>query len=392
MKESALCLGLMSGTSMDAIDAALVRVSAQGDELIHHTQSPYPASLRKELLGLLEKYEGGIEQMARLHKAVGEAFAIAGARCLKEAGKKARGRLAVIGSHGQTIFHKPQEGLTWQLGEAAVISAQLGATVVSDFRVADMAAGGEGAPLLPWYHRRLFPKRKGVSVHNLGGISNFTYLGKKADDIFGCDTGPANCLVDPAISRLTNGRETFDKNGRMAAKGKPRAELLEFLGAHPAIRHFREKAPPKSTGRELFSQHLVNECFEIARQHNLSPEDMICTLTHFTAETILEAYERWVKAKKLPLEEIVFCGGGANNSYLLSLVRAGLPKVKVTRLEEHGHSAQALEAQAFAVFGWMALKGKPVSCPAVTGAAYPVVCGKITPALGGDSIRRGKKR
>ena len=366
----------MSGTSVDSIDAALVAIKPSGDKLLLHYQQEYPKVLREEILRLIRDWNAPLEKITRLHYEIGEAFADCARNALVQAKKqKLSTKVVAIGSHGQTVFHNAQTKQTLQIGEAAIIAARTGHTVISDFRVADTAVGGEGAPLLPLYHQRLFAKEKGLAVHNLGGISNFTYLGPKKK-IFALDTGPANCLADAAIQRLSQGKQNFDAHGSLAAKGKIRGEILAYLTKSPGVASFREKPLPKSTGRELFSNLL---CEEVLKQFSSYPvEDILASLLEFSVELMSEAYERFVLKEKLPLTRVVFCGGGSKNPYLLGRFQLRFPKVKIQTLEDYSLSSQAVESQAFAFFAHQCLQKKPITLASTTGAQRPAICGKIS--------------
>lgn len=381
-----ITLGLMSGTSVDAIDASLVLTKNDKDKLLLHMQHPYSPALREKILGLIRSPSMNLPDFTQLHYEIGEAFAAAAEKTLKAAKQKRLLKSSVlsIGSHGQTVFHDPEGKRTLQIGEGALVAARTGITTVSDFRVADTALGGDGAPLLPFYHQRLFAKeaKKGIVVHNLGGISNFTYMNGK--EIFALDTGPANCLIDGVIQKITGGKLTFDNNGNIARAGKLLPDLMHFLKEKPDIAAFREKRAPKSTGRELFSPKLL----ELAMAEYHAPiEDLLFTLTQFTCDLIVESYEREIGKK--PLKKIVFAGGGAKNSFLLELLRKNFSRsVEFATMEDCGWSSQSLESQAFGLFSAMALRGLPITFPKTTGTKTPAVCGKINPGKNWKKIGR----
>ncbi|NUM89252.1 MAG: anhydro-N-acetylmuramic acid kinase [Bdellovibrionales bacterium] len=384
-------LGLMSGTSMDAIDAALVLTEGDRDHLALHVQQEYPAGLRAMAQKLLRDPHTTTADLSRVHYGVGEAFGAVASRALETALKKKiirkRADVLAIGSHGQTVFHHPEERHTMQLGEGSCIAAATGLTTVSDFRMADTAHGGEGAPLLPLYHRRLFRRevKRGIAVHNLGGISNFTYLGP-GGRVFALDTGPANCLMDVAIQKMSYGKAAYDDQGKVAAGGKVHDDLLQgILGSAP-VKTFLDRPAPKSTGRELFSIPLVEDF--LSRTRHMSENDVMATLLAVTVETIRAGYERFVIRRKLPLSEIVFCGGGAKNTFLLERIQSCFPKVELRTMEDYGYASQALEAQAFGVFAPLALAGLPLSHPHTTGCREPAVCGKITPSANWKQVMR----
>ncbi|RZA09482.1 MAG: anhydro-N-acetylmuramic acid kinase [Proteobacteria bacterium] len=375
-------LGLMSGTSVDAIDVSLVESNGKTDYLHLHLQFPFAPQMREEILGLIRNPETNLSHLTKVHYEIGHAFADAAEKTITAALKKkflpSREALLAIGSHGQTVFHDPDGRRTLQIGEASLIAARTGVTTVSDFRTADTAQGGEGAPLLPWYHRRLFSAqaRAGLVVHNLGGISNYTYVGPN-DTIFALDTGPANCLLDGAIQHFSQGQTTFDEGGALARSGQGNEELLGWLMNQPAIEAFRKKKAPKSTGRELFSHRLLEKTLQ--QFGHVKPESLLNTLTHYTVELILESYRRDILKRKLPLAKVVLAGGGARNSFLASLLQEALPKVEFLTMEDYGWSSQALESQAFAVFAKEALEGNPITYSTTTGTKKPAICGKISP-------------
>ncbi len=370
---------------MDAIDGALLETSGAKDHLLLHLQFPYKKDLRDEILGLIRSPSITLPNLTRLHYAIGEAFAEAGEKTIQTALKKKllkkRGDLTVIGSHGQTVFHDPEGKRTLQIGESALIAARTGITTVSDFRAADTALGGEGAPLLPYYHQRLFQKeaRKGVVVQNLGGIANFTYLGPK-QKIFALDTGPANCLLDGAIQTLSHGKTPYDKGGALAKLGRLSPELLRTLSENPEVAAFRRRRAPKSTGRELFSPSYLQNA--MAEHPHLLPEDLLHTLSHFTVLLLAEAYEKEILSRRYPLSTVVVAGGGAKNEFLLSLLQCHFPNVEFLTMEDYGWNSQALEAQAFGHFALCTLQKKPITFASTTGTRQPAICGKINPAQG----------
>lgn len=383
-----ITLGLMSGTSVDGIDASLVLHKGGEDHLLLHLQDPYPKELREDLLALVRTPTLSLETFTRLHYQVGEAFAATALRAIKAAKAKKflKAPPLVIGAHGQTVFHHPEAKRTLQIGEGSIIALRTGVTTVSDFRVADTAVGGEGAPLLPFYHRRLFGKdaKQGLAVHNLGGISNYTYLGPKGK-MFALDTGPANCLLDGAMQKLSEGRARYDESGALARLGRVSPELLRTLNEFPGVKKFRARSAPKSTGRELFSPRMLETAMD---EHNhLLPEDLLRTLAQFTVDLIAESYERDILKKRLPLATIVLAGGGAKNAFLLLLLQQRFPKVNFLTMEDYALSSQALESQAFGFFALCALRGEPITGASTTGAETDVICGKISPGANWGRIK-----
>ncbi len=380
MKKPTFALGLMSGTSVDAIDASLIRSGEKKDELLLHVQFPFEKSLQEKILRLIREPQMHLAEFTELHYAIGKAFADAAENTIQIALKKKlvkkRSDVSAIGAHGQTVYHDPEKKQTLQIGEGSKIAALTNIVTVSDLRAADTAYGGEGAPLLPIYHRRLFSKyeKQGVAVHNLGGISNYTYIGPKGQ-LFALDTGPANCFMDGAIQSLSKGKIRFDADGELAKNGKMRKEVFDFFTSQKEIEKFRKKSAPKSTGRELFSPKVLEQ---LQKSVNLSQEDLLCSLTHYTVELIAESYRREIVEKKLPLKKVILAGGGSKNHFLISLLQKEFPKVSFVTMEEEGWSSQALESQAFAFYALCALRGVPITRPSTTGASRPVVCGKIS--------------
>lgn len=364
-----LILGLMSGTSHDGVDAALVSFVRSRPRLVKHTHIAYPPALRQ---GIASAFEGSTEAVCRLNFALGEAFARAALRCLREAGV-APPEVEAVASHGQTIHHIPprgrRPGSTLQIGEPAVIAQRTGIKVVSDFRTADMALGGQGAPLVPFADHVLFRSRATCCVQNLGGIANVTVVTPAIDEVFAFDTGPGNSLIDEAMRALFG--KPMDRGGKVARKGKPDARLLSRLLGLPYFR----KRPPKSTGRETFGSEMLKAI--LARSRKMRPEDVAATLTHFTARSIKDAYARFVFPKH-DVKEVILSGGGARNTFLVGLLREELSPARVKLIDEFGIPAEAKEAMSFAILANETLRGRPSSLPRVTGASRAAVLGKIT--------------
>ncbi|OLB81522.1 MAG: anhydro-N-acetylmuramic acid kinase, partial [Nitrospirae bacterium 13_2_20CM_2_61_4] len=311
-------IGLMSGTSADGVDAALVDIRGTGHDLKITLKAfrtfPYPTAFRERLLQVMTG--GTVEDVCHLNGALGEWFARAALKVLKAAGVSPR-RVALIGSHGQTLHHLPKPRRepvigsvrsTLQLGAPAVIAERTGITTVADFRSRDVAAGGEGAPLTPYLHYQLFrhPSRARAVV-NLGGISNLTYLpaGGSLQSVRAFDTGPGNMVVDGVVRSVTGGRYQYDRSGRLARAGKVDEGLLRRLLQHPFLR----RRPPKSTGREEFGERFIDRVVLLGRLARLSDADLVATATAFTARTIADAQ----KFLPRPVEEVVISGGGARN-------------------------------------------------------------------------------
>ena len=377
-------VGLMSGTSADGVDAALVRIAGGKADLLDFRSFPYPARLRGRVLRAAGEPGAATAEICSLHREVGEAFAQAALGLLAGAGAAA-GQVGFIGSHGQTVRHLPRGGegadgpllpSTLQLGDAAVIAERTGLTVVSDFRARDVAAGGSGAPLTPWAHRFLFERPDApVAFLNLGGISNLTYVppaGRKG--LFGFDCGPANLAIDAWVERRTEGAERFDRGGRLAARGRVDEGALDALLRHP----FLQLPPPKSTGRESFGAAFLERALAPLRERGAPPEDELATLTAFSAECVLHAVRNHFPPGAPPAELLVG-GGGYQNETLMRCLREGLAPLPVRSSGERGIPPGAVEAVAFALLGWAALRGVPANVPAATGAKREAVLGHITP-------------
>jgi anhydro-N-acetylmuramic acid kinase len=377
-------IGLMSGTSTDGIDAALVALEERaggysiGRSEFHTFE--YAPVLRRRLLGAAEGEQLTAEGLSRLHCEVGQALAVA----VKRLQQRARWKSGVelVGSHGHTIFHGPPgSGVgtpsTLQIGEPAVIAADSKITTVADFRPADVAVGGQGAPLAPYVHGLLFRHANRTrAIHNLGGISNVTYIPSRKQEggIIAFDTGPANMVIDAATAAVTNGRQRFDRDGRLAARGQVDAVVLGRLLHHPYLR----RSLPKSTGREEFGRPFVDQLLAHARKRRLAPADIIATATAFTAHSIAQAYQDFLSSVGR-VDEVFCCGGGSRNPTLMSMIRNQLRVARLGVTDELGVNADAVEAIAFAVLAVETVRARPANLPAVTGAGRAVIMGKIVP-------------
>lgn len=379
-------IGLISGTSSDGIDAALVDIrKIRGRiqlELIAFEVYPYPKSLPQQLIDLASGFPQSIANVCHLNFYVGELFAEA-AREIARKGRVPLGKIELIGSHGQTVHHLPvakREGKrairsTLQIGEPSVIAERTGITTVADFRPRDMAAGGEGAPLTPYLHFLLLsdPKRSRAVV-NIGGISNVTYLkaGASLEKTAAFDMGPGNMVIDGLVRTLT-GKE-IDEGGKMARRGKVDAALLSELMRHPFIR----RKPPKSTGREVFGASMVASILKSTRMRRLPPEDLVATATALTASAISENIRRFI-LKRGSLHEVIVGGGGVRNPVLMERLTDLLAPIPVQPFEAFGHESRAIEAMTFALFAYQTFHGQPTNIPSVTGARRPLILGKIIP-------------
>ncbi len=385
-----LVLGLMSGTSADGIDAALVELSGAPPQLswriLQLSSTPYPPDLRDELFACFRPETGTVDRLCALNFALGRAFADAALACIHAAGLQP-GDVHLIGSHGQTLWHIPAgaHASTLQLGEAAVIAEATGIPVVSNFRARDMAAGGQGAPLVAYVDALLFSDAALTrTALNIGGIANFTYLPARntssagapqerdAAQAFAFDTGPGNMLIDDAVRRLTDGAQSYDRDGTLAARGRVHTGLLAELMAHPYL----AQRPPKTTGREMFGAPFGAQVWARGMALGLSGEDIIATLTMFTAASIAQAHRDFLP--QLP-DEVIVSGGGARNATLVRFLSQALAPARVRLSDELGMPAEAKEAIAFAVLAYETWHGRPGNLPAATGARHPVVLGSITP-------------
>jgi len=383
-----LVVGLMSGTSLDGITAALVEIEEAGEGfperpklrvklLAHHTR-PYPREVREELLAL--STAGHVSELANMDLFLGELFAEAALAVVAKAGRDIS-EVGLIGSHGQTICHFPggladypfRRPCTLQIGEIDVIAARTGVTTVGDFRPKDMAVGGQGAPLISYVDYQLFwhPALHRVLL-NIGGIANVTYIpaGAPLEGIKAFDTGPGNMVIDGLVRRISNGQLHYDEGGAMAARGRVHPPLLQLLLDHPFI----TKEPPKTTGREEFGDEFVEEVMAQGRSMGLNDEDLVATVTAFTAEAIAVNCRRFLG----PVDEVIVSGGGAYNRTLMERLAAQFPGIKVTTTQEYGIPVEAKEAVGFAVLAYQALHRRPNNAPSATGARRPVVMGKIS--------------
>jgi anhydro-N-acetylmuramic acid kinase len=383
-----LVIGLISGTSADGVDAALVKVVGDKPkrvETLAFTTLPYLAEIRKAVLEV--SHDGDIETLCWLNFALGELFAEAALEVIEVAGVD-RKRVQLIGSHGQTVRHLPPNRNspvkhsvsrvgTLQIASPAVIAMKTGIPVVSDFRAKDMAAGGQGAPLVPlvdWLLLR-HPNKTRIAL-NIGGIANLTVLpaGAKVTDVFAFDTGPGNMLIDGAVRHFSGGALNYDRNGEWARQGRVDKNLLRWLMSHPFLR----QSPPKSTGREMFGEAFLREVLKRAKSLGLTEHDTVATLTAFTAESITDALKRFVLPRFGQVDELIVSGGGANNSTLMAMLSEKLPKTKIRRSDELGINADAKEAIAFAVLAHRTVMGLAGNLPSATGAKIPVILGSIT--------------
>jgi len=399
-----LVLGLMSGTSADGIDVALARISGAsprlGAKLLGHTSINLPPAIRKEILRIAEQQTITAGELSQLNFRLGELFADAATKACRRFHISPR-RVSLIGSHGQTVFHQgnPIQFLgrpiasTLQIGEPSVIAARTGITTVGDFRPADVAVGGQGAPLVPYADYLLYghPKFGRVSL-NLGGIANITVLPANAKplQVLAFDTGPGNMLIDALVHHFSHGRRRFDENARLASQGRSLPALLDELMRDPYLK----LAPPKSTGREYYGRAYVRELLIIGRRHRAKPVDLIRAATIFTALSVVDALNRFV-LPKTKIHQLIVSGGGARNPLLLAQLAAALgvgaqhvaphlgraarsSKIELLPSSRLGIPVDAKEAFAFALLAYETFHQRPANLPSATGARGPAILGKIS--------------
>ena len=364
-------IGIMSGTSCDAIDIAIIDI--YNHKLVHFSEYPMPVELRESCLRIAKPGFDEIDQLGSLDRALAMAFAQAVAIALKEANILSQQILA-IGSHGQTIRHRPQgmsgsHPFTLQIGCAATLAEQTKITVVSDFRSRDIAAGGEGAPLVPFAHQTLFANHANTTaILNIGGIANITILNSDGS-VQGFDTGPGNMVMDALILELSDGRHAYDKNGDLASAGQVCQALLDTLLQHPFI----HQKPPKSTGREAFGKDIVDR---LLAWHGISDADRMATACALTTQSIVK---QLVFFKELPKRWLV-CGGGVFNVQLMQMLSHALAPAEVKSTQQAGVPPEAVEAISFALLAQQTLLGRNNTLAEVTGAQHAVCGGQITPS------------
>jgi anhydro-N-acetylmuramic acid kinase len=375
-----IVVGLMSGTSVDAIDAAVVDISEDNETLIlrvlDYLESPVTEDLRQRIHTLFDPRQSRIDEVCEVNVLIGEAFANAATSALRKAGVQPD----LIASHGQTVWHEVEPGhtrSTLQLGEPSVIAEQLGMTTVADFRPRDIAAGGQGAPLASWGDALLLGDRQlSRAAQNIGGIANVTWIppGGQWEAMLAFDTGPGNVLIDYAAWRLSSGMQRFDVDGALAAAGRVDDVLLAELLGHP---YFRIQ-PPKSTGRELFGAPFADRFIDHALQRRASTSDVVATLTAFTAHSIADQYRRFLPGRP---DEVILGGGGSRNPTLVRLLSQLLDPAQIRLHEDFGLPSLGREAIYFALMGYEALHGRPNTIPSCTGATHAVVMGKVVPGM-----------
>jgi anhydro-N-acetylmuramic acid kinase len=386
-KKEMIVAGVMSGTSADGINVALVRMEARSHirfELLGHAEYPYPKKVRAAVLAAMNALQASVADLSRLNFLLGELYSEAVLATEQQVDVK----INLVGCHGQTLYHQgePQRFLgrklaaTWQAGEAAIIAAKVGVPVVSDFRPADIAAGGKGAPLVPFLDYMLFRDvRRGRIVQNIGGIANLTAIPAKAaaSDVIAFDTGPGNMVIDAVTEKLF--AKPFDRGGRIAASGK----VLDNVIRETLQRPFFKKQPPKTAGREEFGRDFVREFLRSCK--GCRKQDVVATATALTAKSIADAVRRFVvkdsnSAPKQAFHEMILSGGGARNSALVAMLTTELAPLglRLRFSDEFGLPSSAKEAGAFAVLAHETWHRRASNVPSATGARRAAVLGKIS--------------
>lgn len=384
MRNDHLVIGLMSGTSLDGIDASIVRIIESDAEIqvesVHFSTLPFSKEIKEKILHLCDPQKARIEDISSMNMLLGELFAEASLKVIKEAGLT-KEDILLISSHGQTIFHQPEPVLihgkeissTLQIGDIGVIAERTGILTVGDFRTRDMAAGGQGAPLIPFADYMLFREKEfGRVMVNIGGISNITVIPKgcKSSEVIAYDTGPGNMIIDAFASFITEGKQSYDKDGALAAKGTMNKKWLEEL-----LQHDYYKYPsPKSTGRELFGIEYAKKLW--GQANTLNDMDKIATITELTAKTLTMEIKKYIDSGEI--KEVLVSGGGSNNKTLMKRIEHSLfDEVRVMGTDIAGVHADEKEAVTFALLGYLCYLKKPNNLPSATGANKEVIMGKI---------------
>jgi anhydro-N-acetylmuramic acid kinase len=388
-KKPMLVLGMMSGTSADGIDVALARISGAPPnlkaKLLGHTSKKFPPALRREILRVAEQQPISAGELSQLNFLLGELFADAALSACRTF-RVLPSRVALIGSHGQTIFHQGRPishfgsptASTLQIGEPAVIAARTGITTVGDFRPADIALGGQGAPLVPYADYLLYrhPKLGRVSL-NLGGIANITVLPRaaKPQQVFAFDTGPANMLIDALVFHFTRGRQHFDKDAQLAQQGRSDSPILSRLLKDPYL----YQPPPKSTGREYYGQVYLKRLLALGQRYKAKPNDLIRVATEFTIACIRIALDLFA-LPRTKVDQLIVSGGGARNPLIYSILSEFYQRngIEVMRSSQLGIPVDAKEAFAFALLAYESFHQRPANLPSATGARGPAILGKIS--------------
>lgn len=392
MKESKLVIGLMSGTSLDGVDAALVEISGSGHstqiKLKHFVSVPFEALVQTELLRVASGAETSSQVISHLNFLLGSLYAEAAFRLCKDARVEIN-EIDLIGSHGQTIFHQSEPGpfcsrmlaSTLQIGEASILAENTGITTVSDFRPRDMAAGGKGAPLIPYVDYLLFRDlRLGRALLNIGGIANVTALPPqpRVQDVTAFDTGPGNMIMDALVRHFTNGKKKYDHDGAIARQGSVIPGLLQKMLSLP----YFQASPPKTAGREQFGESFVADM--LGHEKSAGFEDLVCTAGELTVQSVAQAILHYV-FPTTHLDQLIVSGGGARNALLMERLQVALPQLQVLRSDDLGVPTAAKEAIGFAILANETFHLHSGNVPSATGARHPVVLGKV---VYGDNYKR----
>jgi anhydro-N-acetylmuramic acid kinase len=390
-------IGMMSGTSADGIDVALVRISGAPPwlsakfEAHHHVR--FPARVRETILRLANGAPTTTAEISQLNFLIGEEFGAAAIAACKR-WRVPLGKISLIGSHGQTIFHQGvaakflgsrRVASTLQIGEPSVIAARTGIPTIGDFRPADMAAGGQGAPLVPFVDYVLYRDAgRGRVALNIGGIANLTVIPQaaKPGDVFAFDTGPGNMIVDALVESATRGRAHFDRDAKIAMRGEIIPALLDRLMREPYLR----KAPPKTAGREQFGRAYAEKLIGWGKQHHARTEDLVRTATVFTSLSIAGALRRFV-FPRARIDQLIVAGGGAQNPLMMAQLAAVLPGIEIAPSNRFGVPSEAKEAFAFAVLAYEAFHGRVNNLPSATGAKRAAVMGQLVYGAGAHARR-----
>ncbi len=384
-----LVLGMMSGTSADGIDAAIVEFTGSFEspeiKLLAFESGQYPPKVREQVFELFEPEKSTVRKIGYMNFLIGEIFAETALKVIEKAGLKPED-IDLIGSHGQTIWHSPEPDnkdgypimYTMQIGEGAVIAERTGIPTLSDYRVADMAAGGQAAPLASFSEYHIYRREnETILLQNVGGIGNVTVMPAKAkeEDVYAFDTGPGNLLIDGVVEALTNGEKTYDKDGAWGAQGKVNEELLNYLKDEP----YYDMPLPKTTGRELYNSDYTRKILQWYKENPIAEADLVATVTDLTAWSIVDAYEKYILPRYKATMIVIGGGGGYNKTFLKLLAeRFAQHGVKVATQEDLGWSSDAKEAVAFALMADKYVGGLANTLPSVTGARRAVVMGKLS--------------
>lgn len=385
-KDERIVIGLMSGTSVDGIDVAVVKISGGSTNskvsLLHFDNFPYDCDIKKDIFKLFDREKCTVDYLCHMNFLLGEIFAKAVMDEIEKAGLKIED-VDLIGSHGQTVYHIPKEiehhgykiKSTLQIGEPSIIAERTGIVTVADFRTRDVAAGGQGAPLVPYTEYILYRETdKGIGLQNIGGIGNITVIPANCEmeDVYAFDNGPGNMVIDEVVKRITNGEKSIDYGGRIAAEGNVNCDLLNYLMED---KYFNIE-PPKTTGREYFGYEFTNRLMDKAKKLNINDYDIVATATALTATAISHSVFKYIIPKS-GLDKLIIGGGGSYNKTLINMIKNNLKDIEVLTQEDIGLNSDAKEAIAFALLANETINGNSNNVPKATGASKKVILGKI---------------